>query len=195
MALFCRWRLCTLTDGWQGLQTIWVQSQTDVSLKLISNFEDCLTPFFTVGRLVHWLPLGIAAQVPSTTPWHKNLTNSKLWHGKMNPTVGENSFNPGHHKLFGCCICHKWSYVPPAEEYQSVKPCEEQHNVCSKSALIYSDGSSFCVPHRQPYNASVPDQKKMFCEYVHFLNMSYIPWQRNKYCNCKLRGGIVTIKV
>ena len=145
-------------------------------------------PFFSVGRLVHWLPLGIAAQLPSTTPWHKNLTNSKLWHGKMNPTVGENSFNPGHHKLFGCCICHKWSYVQPAEEYQSVKPCEEQRNVCSKSALVYNDGSSFCVPHRQPYNASAPDQTKMLCEYIHFLNMSYIPWQRNKYMypNCKL---------
>lgn len=65
--------------------------------------------------------------------------------------------------------------VQPAEEYQSVKPCEEQRNVCSKSALIYSDGSSFCVPHPQPYNASAPDQTKMLCEYIHFLNMSYIP--------------------
>lgn len=142
--------------------------------------------FFAVGRLVHCLALGIAAQLPSTTPWHKNLTNSKLWHGKMNPTVGENAFNPGQHKLFGRCICQKWNYVQPAEEYQSVKPCEEQHNVCSKSALIYSDGSSFCVPHPQPYNASAPDQTKMLCEYIHSLNMSYISRQRNKYPNCKL---------
>ena len=60
-------------------------------------------------------------------------------------------------KIYFSYVTNGPNNAQPAEEYQSATPCEEQRNVCSESALIYSDGSSFCVLRPQPCNASAPD--------------------------------------
>ena len=51
------------------------------------------------------------------------------------------------------------SIAVPAKEFQLAGPCGEQRNVCSGSVSIYSDGSSFGVPHPLSCIASAPDFK------------------------------------
>ena len=64
-----------------------------------------------------------------------------------------------HSVLLPLCTCII-IIVVPAVEFQSAGPYGVQHNVCSGSGLVCSDGSSSCVPHPQPCIASAPDFKQ-----------------------------------
>lgn len=102
-------------------------------------------------------------------------------------------------KIYFSYVTNGPSSVQPVEEYQSVTPCEEQHNVCSESVLIYSDGSSFCVLRPQPCNASAPDQTKMLWVHSPLTHQLYtriekqMPLLYTEYLWRHLKG-IVTVK-